>query len=482
MQVKRLDRPRSTSYRRRALLLLTALVPLAVIIAVLAWTLQDGAGPTRTPDNGHGKDAAGAFFLSATAVLVCCFLAGNVAARLHQPRVMGEIAAGIVLGPSILGTVSPEAFSWLFPDGVLPLMEGLAQVGLVLFVFGVGREVSSLQLRNTTAQALTITQASLLVPLASGMAAGLVLIDGFKPPGIPSGAFVLFIGCALSITAFPVLARVISETGMTDSRAGQLSLIAAAIGDGGSWILLGMVLAMAHGSGFLGIGLTTVAVTAVVMVFLGPLRARLSRYTGTQGQTTTNTALAVLAIAVVAAAAATSALGVHQLIGAFLVGVVWPTRNPSATAAATLASRACMILLPFFFFGFGLAIDLTTLLSGRGFLGVMTGLLAVAILTKIGGAGLGARLSGVPWREAYTVGVLLNTRGLTEIIVLRIGYDAGIIGHDLLAVLTAVALFTTFMTGPLLKVAGHQRNEAQKPSSEDEPQELTEHPRSASKT
>lgn len=248
----------------------------------------------------------------------------------------------------------------------------------------------------------------------------------------------------------------LEDLDLSRTRPGRLSLFAAAVGDGGSWLALSAILALSQGSDHRDAAVRALIVVVVVAVYLGPVRRAAAGWFARKGETADLATLrVVLATAIAASAALTAALGVHQLIGAFLVGLVWPAGNPFAVAAAEpLATTSKTVLLPFFFLGFGLGVDLSSLdLSSGGGL-VLLGLLAVAVIGKIGGAGLVARYAGLPWRESFTLGVLLNTRGLTELVVLQIGHEAGIIDGPLLAILTVVALVTTLMTGPLLKLTG----------------------------
>lgn len=411
-------------------------------------------------------DAVGHFFLAAAAVLAVSRGAGALMARAGQPRVMGEVVAGIALGPSLLGAVSPRLAGLLFPPEVLPMLFGLAQLGLALFMFAAGQELSTARLRGTGRQALAISQASLLVPFAAGALVALPLHGRYAPDGVPRAAFALFVGCALSITAFPVLARMLEDLGLTRTRPGRLSLYAAAVGDAGGWLALAAILAFSQGSG-LGQALArTLAAVAVVAVFLGPVRrlaaGPLARWTERAEPGAVGTALVV---AVGCSAALTAAVGMHQLIGAFLVGLVWPPgHRPGSRAAATaLIDTARTVLLPFFFLGFGLGVDLGALRPTAGTCAVLGLLLAAAVLTKTGGPALAARLTGLPRRESWAVGILLNTRGLTELVVLEIGHEAGLIDSTLLALLTAVALLTTAMTAPLLARTGTRPDPAPAP-------------------
>ncbi|MFD7540224.1 cation:proton antiporter [Streptomyces sp. NPDC059819] len=247
---------------------------------------------------------------------------------------------------------------------------------------------------------------------------------------------------------------------LSRTRPGQLSLFAAAVGDGGSWLALSVILSLASGGNPTSVIGKLIAVIALVALFMGPLRRLLAKLPDrSTGKASTTTTLTVaLVVAVGATATLTAALGIHQLIGALLVGLVWPPGNRLANAAvAPLASAAKTVLLPFFFLGFGLSVNLGSLhLDGKAGV-VLLSLLVVATAGKVIGPSLCARFTGLPWSEALTLGVLLNSRGLTELVVLQIGYEANIISAEMLGLLTIVALATTVMTTPLLKATGALR-------------------------
>ncbi|MGW3038450.1 cation:proton antiporter [Kitasatospora sp. NPDC001159] len=418
-------------------------------------------------------DIAGHFLLGVVAVLAVSHILGHVAVLLRQPRVTGEIVGGILLGPSLLGSVAPGAARFLFPAGATPMFNGLAQLGLVLFMFGVGQELGAMRLRGAAPRALLISQASLLVPFAAGALIALPLMGQYMAGEVRPVAFVLFIGCALSITAFPVLARILGDLGLTRTRPGQLSLFAAAVGDGGSWLILSVILSLAHGSNPAAVLGRAIAVLGVVALFVGPLRRLAARWPDREGWAErAPTGAVLLVIAVAATSTLTAALGIHQLIGALLVGLVWPQQNRAAVAAAApLSTTAKTVLLPFFFLGFGLNVNLRSLhLDGSAGL-VLLALIVVATLAKVIGPGLCARLTGLPWRESVILGVLLNARGLTELVVIQIGYQAHIISQQMLGMLTIVALATTVMTAPLLRAAGSGRGPQQPVSTPAEPVE-----------
>ncbi|MFZ3475572.1 cation:proton antiporter [Streptomyces sp. 4.24] len=452
----------------------TVLVPAAVIGGVAAH-FAGGAGGTGgasgAADSVPRLDTTGHFFLAVAVILAAAHLGGRIARRAGQPPVIGEICAGLALGPSLLGHYAPAATGWLFPAPSLRLLDGLAQLGLVLFVFGVGRELAGQGLRGAATQALLVSQASMLVPFAVGAVAATWLL-AFAGPRADPLSFVLFVGCALSITALPVLARILSDLDLTRTEPGRLALFAAAVGDGGSWLVLTAVLAG-------GAPLSVAGVAALALLLLGPVRGGLRRWAraGRDREHPVAVLTVLLVVAVTAAAATTAALGVHQLIGALLVGLAWPVGAAAAAcggggtsgrtddtggghadrAAERLASTARSVLLPFFFFGFGLSTDLTGLRWDARTASVLAVLLALAVLGKIAGPALCARLTGMAWRPALTVGVLLNARGLTELVVIQIGYQAGVIDRRLLGILTLVALATTAMTSPLLRLLDRPR-------------------------
>ncbi|GHF31681.1 hypothetical protein GCM10010218_10690 [Streptomyces mashuensis] len=429
-------------------------LPAVVIVAVVVATGGgDASRGARAAPAGFTLDTTGHFFLGVAVVLGASHLTGALAARLGQPRVIGEIAAGIALGPSLLGSLSPGTAHWLFPSSVTPMFQGLAQAGLVLFMFGVGQELGAMPLRGAAQRALLVSGASLLVPMAAGVAVAVPLAGRYAGRDTGSLPFVLFLGCALSITAFPVLARILDDLRITRTEPGQLSLFAAAVGDGGSWLLLAAVLALSHGGDPAQLLVNAVCTLAVAGLFLGPVRALLNRWPDRPGRGPgAATVMTLLVVGVAATATLTALLGIHQLIGALLVGLVWPARHRGAAAAAApLATVSKTVLLPFFFLGFGLTADLRSIGLDTATVLTLGALLLVAVVAKIAGPGLCAWLTGLPPRTALTLGVLLNARGLTELVVLQIGYEAHVIDQRMLSMLTIVALVTTVMTTPLLK-------------------------------
>jgi Kef-type K+ transport system membrane component KefB len=367
--------------------------------------IGDGTRSASGSPPPQGLDTTGHFFVSATVVLAVAHMGGMLARRLGQPPVIGEICAGLAMGPSLLGRMDPAGTDWLFPEPVLPMLGGLSQLGLVLFMFDVGRELAGVHLKGAAKQALLVSQASLLVPFAAGTVTALPLLDTVNGAGGHPLAFALFLGCALSITAFPVLARILLDLRLTYTRPGQLSLFAAAVGDGGSWLMLAGILALAHGPDLTQLLVDILLVAGVVAFFLGPLRQVLSWWPkreggehGQHGERFYGTAAVLLAVGVTAASALTAAVGVHQLIGPLLVGLAWPAGNRGAVAIADrMAGTVKTLLLPFFFFSFGLSTDLGVLHWDGTTLITLAVLLVTAVLAKITGPGLCAVLTGMEW-------------------------------------------------------------------------------------
>jgi Kef-type K+ transport system membrane component KefB len=454
---------------------IAVVIPLVISLLVVHDQRDNGASgsapPVEQASNTH-------LLLAVCAIVGAALVGGRIATALRQPAVVGEILAGVALGPTLLGRFAPEAKDWLFPASVLPMLHGLAVVGLVLFMFGVGRELADLRLRDAGSgpRAVLVTSASVLFPFAVGAVLAATVAAAHTGALGNSVALVLFLGCALSVTAMPVLARILEDLDLTDTRVGRLSLFAAAAGDAVAWLLLAVALATAQGAaGGSPLGLL-LAAAAVVALLLGPVRwalrfvvARLEAGPHPDGFR----AAAPIVIAVAACAALTAAAGIHEIIGALLAGVICPRGNAAVDAAATrLAGVMRVVLLPVFFTGFGLSIDLAAPEWNLTTLGVGAALLAGAVVTKVVGAGLCARLTGMTWQEAGGLGALLNARGLTELVVLQIGWEAGIIDAALLAVMVVVTLVTTTMAAPLLALTRYPRVVAE--SRESLPRELAQ--------
>lgn len=395
-------------------------------------------------------------FLDIAIVVVAARLMGKLFHRLRQPAVVGEIVAGIVLGPTLLGLLPGDLDKVLFPMDARPYLTVIAQVGLVLFMFIVGLEVDLSLIRSHRRTATAVSLTSIALPFGLGVVlAGWLYsahstVDGRQVPPL---AFGLFLGAAMSITAFPVLARILTERRMHRIPTGVLALACAAIDDVVAWSLLAVVIAVAVGGTFGGVGLIlgmTVLYAAVMFLVVRPLLARLVDRYRAAGRLTPDI-LAVVLAGLLLSAYVTELIGVHAIFGAFVFGAVMPRTEPALTRAVLerLEQVALLLLLPVFFVVAGLQVDVGAIgLRGLGELGLI---LAVAIGGKFLGAAAAARLQRVPQRQAAALGVLMNTRGLTEIVILQVGAQLGVLDQNLFTLMVLMALITTIMTEPLLR-------------------------------
>ena len=419
-------------------------------------------------------------------VLLAARLAGRLVRLLGQPAVIGEMIAGLALGPSLLGAVAPEALRALFPaDKMLPLAT-LSQLGVVLFMFVVGLRLDLSVLRSKASTAVAVSHASIVAPFLLGVALAKPLHADLAPDGVAFLPFALFMGAAMSITAFPVLARILDERNLLTSRVGSIAIAAAAIDDATAWCILAAVLAVANATmqaGASGSGWTTFAITlgstsAFVLAAALVLRPALARwlrfalvtFERANKPTTEFVGAPVVSVAVVGAlvfALITEKLGVHALFGAFVAGAIVPraaVMSRRAQSAATsepapphlaeaiadrIDSVVSAVLLPVFFAFTGLRTSVG-LISGAGLWAVFALVLLVAVTGKMGGAATAAKLTGMSWRDALTVGALMNTRGLMELVILNVGLDIGVISPALFAMMVLMALVTTVMTSPLV--------------------------------
>jgi Kef-type K+ transport system membrane component KefB len=379
-------------------------------------------------------------------ILVCARLAGAAARRIGQPQVVGEIVSGVLLGPAVLG---PSLAGALFPADVRLALEPLANLGLVLFMFGVGYELDHRLVRQPAA--LSVAAGSTLLPFALGSGLALWLATRHQHPR--PLAFVLFVAIAMSVTAFPVLARILVDRGLAGTRVGALALSSAAVADVAAWSLLAVVVGLSGGKPAWSTLLAVPAVLAMVFLVRPRLAALLGHRTGSG-------AFAVVAAGLLLSAAGTELLGLHFIFGAFLFGAICPRQHAELQAEVVdrLTAVGRHLLLPVFFVVAGFQLDLTGVdLSDMG---ELAAILAVAVGGKLAGAYLPAAAHGLPRSEAATLAVLMNTRGLTEIVVLSIGLRAGILDHRLYSLMVVMALATTAMTGPLLSIIGRPTTHA----------------------
>ncbi|SEK86490.1 cation:proton antiporter [Streptacidiphilus jiangxiensis] len=385
-------------------------------------------------------------------VLLVALLVGRFTRRLHQPPVVAEILTGILLGPSLLGLLPGHLPAHLFPDQSRSLLNGIAQVGLVVFMFLAGWELDLRSLRGRGRWLGATAGLTMAVPFAVGAGAGALLVGGFGPKGVSHGDFVLYLATAFSITAFPVLARVLRDNGLSRSRVGNLAMACAAVGDVLAWCLLVLVVALVSAKGqsqFWTVLAETAGYGLVLVVVVRPLLSRLVDRAGARGGY--GTLFTATAAGLMLSAYATGWIGIHTIFGAFAFGLVMP-RRPATELHEQLGvpmERLAALLLPVYFVVTGLSVDVSAL-GGRGLVALLV-VLAAAVSGKAVGAVVPVRLSGLGWRESLAFGALMNTRGLTELVVLGIGRQLGLITGEMFTIMVLMALLTTAMAGPLLR-------------------------------
>ena len=387
------------------------------------------------------------------AILGTARLLALVLRHFGQPPVIGEMLAGIALGPMVFGALAPQAQAFLFAPSSLSALDGLSQIGLVLFMFIVGAELRlpGGAKRHLGASGMVGTL-SVLLPFALGIAISPGLHERFAPAGVSFWPFAFFMAASMSITAFPIMARILKERGMTESPIGRLSLTSAALADVLAWIVLAFVVALisskAGWSGFVVTMAGSIALAGFAFGVLRPWLAYMLKRHAADGKPG-NGMLALILILVFAASAVTNALGLHAVFGAFLIGAVLPRDNGLlACLVERIEYVAVLVLMPVFFALAGLNTSADAF-SGAG-LGALALILAAAVLGKILGAGAGARLAGFGWRDSMAVGSLMNARALMELIVMKVGLDIGVIGNEIFTMLMVMAVVTTLMTAPLL--------------------------------
>lgn len=404
--------------------------------------------------------------LQLVVILVAARLCGLLLGRFGQPPVIGEMAAGVLLGPVVFGAALPEMHAALFPADSLGALTALSTLGVVLFMFVVGAELRTPDgVRAQLRAAGWVSGLSALLPFGASLALAPWLHPLLAPAGVGFWPFALFFATAMSITAFPVLARILKDRHMTRSHVGQLALSSAAIADASIWILLALVVALVGSgdgtAGFLKAALGLAGLAVLVFGILKPLYAWLLRTHAREGELSPMV-LAALLIGMLGCAALTEWLELHAVFGAFLFGACLPRDDRLLHAlTARLEHVAVVLLMPILFALAGLR---TTADAFTGpALAVLAVILVTAVAGKIVGGAAGARLAGHGWRDSLATGALMNARGLMELIVLKVGLDAGLIGPQAFTMLLVMAILTTVMTGPLLALLGG-RNQASEAS------------------
>jgi Kef-type K+ transport system membrane component KefB len=412
----------------------------------------------KKPPKRTGEQTFGRLMLAIAAVLLAARFVGAITARLSQPRVMGEVLAGILLGPTLLGAVWPEAKDYLFPADIVPLLSGAAQIGLAFYLFLVGMELDPRTLRDRIGQAAFISNTSVAFPMALGFLVALPIYR-LLSPDVRYLPFALFMGVAMSITAFPVLARILIERRMLKRPVGALAMAGAAIDDVTAWGLLALATAIAgNGKGTHAIQVIVLAaVFCAAMLLIGRRVLERASRAYDEVRTVSVVWLGAIFVGVLLSAYITQKIGIAAIFGAFMMGLIMPRRaGLTDDVSRRFESFVVLVLLPLFFVVTGLKTQVTAL--NRPVLWLLTLLLiAVAIVGKFLGATLAARYGGFSLRDSAVIGTLMNTRGLTELIVLNIGLDLGVISTQLFTMLVVMALVTTFMAGPVLRLLDPRR-------------------------
>ena len=400
----------------------------------------------------HLSEPLAVLLLQIIVIIAFARLFGFMFKKIGQPAVVGEIVAGIILGPSVIGLFFPHINHFLFPADSLGTLQFLSQIGLILFMFIIGMELDLKAIGKQAYGAVIISHASIIIPYTLGMGLAYFIYNNYAPEGISFLSFALFMGIAMSITAFPVLARILQEKGLTRSRLGAMALTCAAADDLTAWCILAAVIALVKSGSSISVLYTIGLAVAYVMLMLKVVRPALVKlehvYANQEKKRTP--VIAILFIMLIVSSYITSIIGIHSLFGAFIAGVIMPSSfSFRKIVIDKIEDVSIVLLLPLFFVITGLRTQISLL--NEEHLWVTFGwILLVAVSGKFGGSALAARMVGQSWKDSLSIGVLMNTRGLMQLIVLNIGYDLGILSPEIFAMMVLMALVTTFMTGPAL--------------------------------
>jgi Kef-type K+ transport system membrane component KefB len=407
--------------------------------------------PVETSRGGLGTDAFFHVLLALAAIVVLSRGLGRVFALIGQPRVIGEVVAGIVLGPSLLGHVAPTAMAFILPATAAPLLAVIAQLGVILYMFLVGLELNAGLLRSRAHATVAISHASIVVPFLLGAVLALWLYPRLAPGGVRFTSFALFMGVAMAITAFPVLARILTDRRMEKTELGVVALSCAAADDVTAWCLLAFMvgLAKADVADAMWTVLLSLGYIAVMFAIVRPVAIR--TLSVDHEEHLSPGVVSWVLVALLISALITEAIGIHAIFGAFLLGAIIP--HDSAVARLfthKLEDVVTILLLPAFFAYTGMRMQIGLIAGAEGWL-ICAVIIALATIGKFGGTLAAARFTGLDWRTSASLGILMNTRGLMELIVLNIGLDLGIISPTLFAMMVLMALATTLATTPVLQ-------------------------------
>lgn len=443
--------------------------------ALMYWIITKGkhleaAKTIETPESGNGswsdflasmqynfQDPLAILLAQIITIILVARVFGWVFKKIGQPSVIGEIIAGIVLGPSLLGLYFPEFSAALFPVESLGNLKFLSQIGLILFMFVIGMELDLKVLKNKANEAVVISHASIVIPFALGIGLSYFVYDQFAPQGIKFLSFSLFMGIALSITAFPVLARIVQERGIHKTKLGAIVITCAAADDITAWCILAVVIAIVKAGTFVSslyiIMLAVLYVLAMIFI-VKPFLKRIGDLYGSK-DTIIKPVVAIFFLVLIISSYATEVIGIHALFGAFMAGAIMPDVPKFRTIfIEKVEDVALILLLPLFFVFTGLKTEIGLL--NDPYLWKVTGfIILVAVVGKFMGSALAAKFVGQSWRDSLTIGALMNTRGLMELIVLNIGLELKVLTPEVFTMMVIMALVTTFMTGPALDLINY---------------------------
>jgi Kef-type K+ transport system membrane component KefB len=404
------------------------------------------------------QEALPKLLLQIIIIIAATQLLGSGFKKIGQPAVIGETVAGIILGPSLLGLLFPGAFHFIFPFESLPNLRFLSQIGLILFMFIIGMELDTKLLRKQAFEAIIISHASILIPFTLGILLSYYLYAAYAQTEFY--AFALFMGIAMSITAFPVLARIIRDRKLTGTPLGMLAISCAASDDVTAWCILAILIALIRSgsgmNGFYVIGMVLI----YFLIMLVPVRVFLKKILSVynSGKIGYNGFTAIMFTVLLLSSWCTEVLGIHALFGAFLAGIVIPKNDLIQKRIIDRISDVTLVmLLPLFFVYTGLRTQ-AGILNTTALWTSFAYILVCAVVGKFGGSALVARALGQTWKDSLSIGALMNTRGLIELVVLNIGYDMGILSTEIFSMMVLMALLTTMMTSPLLDWIGRRKN------------------------
>jgi Kef-type K+ transport system membrane component KefB len=449
--------------------LVLAGVPMLALVGVLAAGARliaphiAGVIPAALPHTKPPETAGLLLVVAQIAVIILASRAvGYLFRKIGQPQVVGEMLAGILLGPSLLGWMAPGFSATLFPASSLGLLNAVSQLGLVLFMFLVGLELNAKELYEHGSSTILISHVSIVVPFVMAAVLSLYLYPRLSDDAVSFVGFALFMGAAMAITAFPVLARILTDRQLLRTRLGTIAIGCAAVDDVSGWCILAYIVVLIRASQSARPLWTTLAGLGVfLIVTIMGLRRVLTyferRYS--RSGSLSDDALAMILLFVLVSSFSTEALGLHLLFGAFMAGAVMP-KDPRFVAYLTekFESVTVLLLLPLFFAFTGLRTRVGLVKGGEMWFYCIL-ILFVAVLGKLGGTGIAARVGGLSWRDATALGILMNTRGLMELVILNIGLDLKVISPALFSMMVIMAMVTTFMTTPLLQWIRLPRNE-----------------------